>query len=196
METPPKLEFQGFEPSSHVRELIERNVQKFEKRSGRITRCSVTVRGPGAHHRLGEPFGVTIHIALPNNLEVSVGRISKGLDRRHAEIGFAINDAFRRALRQLGDKTRKLQGNIKQHSEATVGKIASLDPDRHCGFLDAEDSRRIYFHAHSVLGGHFRHLTVGDRVFFHEEVGEKGPQASTVRVLRTSSKQRKVGAPS
>ena len=191
---PLKLEILGFEPSAHVRELIESNVRKFEDRSGRITSCNVTIRAPGAHHRMGEPFAVTIHMALPNSREVSVGQTSKGLDRRHADISFAVNDAFRRATRQLRDKTRRLQGNIKQHSEVPIGKITSVEPQRECGFLETEDGRSIYFHAHSVLDGRFRHLAAGDRVSFHEEVGEKGPQASTVRVLRPSSKQRKKGA--
>ena len=196
METPLKLEIQGFEPSAHVRELIEFNIRKFEERSGRITSCNVIIRAPGAHHRLGEPFSVTIYMALPNSMEVSVGRTSKGLDRRHSDINFAINDAFRRAARQLQDKTRRLQGNVKRHSQGPIGKITSVEPERECGFLETDDGKKIYFHAHSVLGGHFRHLAAGDRVFFHEEVGDDGPQASTVRVLRPSAKQRKHGATS
>ena len=41
----------------------------------------------------------------------------------------------------------------------------------------------VYFHRNSVLDGAFRRLTVGARVTFVEEVGDKGPQASTVRLL-------------
>lgn len=42
---------------------------------------------------------------------------------------------------------------------------------------------RIYVHRASVLDDAFDELTVGTPVAFVEERGEKGPQASTVRVL-------------
>ena len=193
METPLKLEIQGFEASEHVRELISSSIAKFEKRFGGIVSCNIVIRAPGAHHREGEPIAVTIFMSLPNGREVSVGRKSEGLDRRHADISFAINDAFRRATRQLQDETRKLRGDVKQHVGTPTAQVASLEPERECGFLQAEDGRNIYFHAHSVLGGYFRQLKAGDRVSYHEEIGDKGPQASTVRLLRPTSKHRQTG---
>lgn len=187
METPARLEIQGFEPSAHVRGLIETNLKKIEERYGRTTSCRVAIQGPGAHHREGEPFAVSIRLSLPNGREVNVGRVSKGLDRRQADVNFAINDAFRRAVRQLRDQTRKLQGVVKQSETAPTGTIVRIEPEKSFGILLSEDRREIYFHANSVLGNHFRHLLPGDRVAYHEEMGEKGPQASTVRVLRPSA---------
>jgi ribosome-associated translation inhibitor RaiA len=110
-----RLEFQGFEPSTHVRELVESNIRKFEARSGRITRCDVVVRAPGAHHRMGEHYTVSIRLELPNGREVSVG--SSDTDGRHADIAFAITDSFHKAMRQLRDETRRLQGHVKQHGK-------------------------------------------------------------------------------
>jgi cold shock CspA family protein len=45
------------------------------------------------------------------------------------------------------------------------------------------DGREIYFHRNSVLDGGFARLAAGARVTFAEEAGEKGPQASTVKLL-------------
>jgi cold shock CspA family protein len=61
-----------------------------------------------------------------------------------------------------------------------VGKILQ---DQGYGFLTSDDGRGIYFHKNSVVNGAFSHLKVGTRVSFVEELGEKGPQASTVRTL-------------
>jgi cold shock CspA family protein len=47
------------------------------------------------------------------------------------------------------------------------------------GFSPREDAREVYFHKNSVLGG-FGRLKVGVRVRFTEEMGNEGPQASTV----------------
>lgn len=113
MKSPLQLEVHGFKPSAHVREAIEASIAKLEERYGRITSCRLAIRAPDAHHRMGEPFRVTVQLALPNGREVHVGRTGRGLDRRHADVNFAIGDAFRRAVRQLRENSRKLQGKVK-----------------------------------------------------------------------------------
>ena len=50
------------------------------------------------------------------------------------------------------------------------------------GFIQAGENK-IYFDRASVLGGAFDELSIGTPVALVEEHGEKGPQASTVRVL-------------
>jgi cold shock CspA family protein/ribosome-associated translation inhibitor RaiA len=182
METRLHLETHGINLSSHVQDMIGAHLRKLESRFGRITACRVAIRAPGAHHQMGEPYSVSIKVALPGNREVNVGRISHNRDPRQSNIAFAVNDAFRRANRQLRRQAQKLNGDVKQHV-GPEGRIASVDTRKSCGFLTTVDGREIYFHAHSVLGGKFDQLAVGDRVAYHEETGENGPQASTVRVL-------------
>ncbi|MCK4467404.1 MAG: cold shock domain-containing protein, partial [Desulfobacterales bacterium] len=50
------------------------------------------------------------------------------------------------------------------------------------GFLTTPDGREFYFHKNSVLDDKFKVLKVGMKVRFVEELGEKGAQASTVKV--------------
>ena len=45
------------------------------------------------------------------------------------------------------------------------------------------DGRDVYFHRNSVLNDEFDHLEVGAEVRFAEEMGDKGPQASTVATI-------------
>ena len=49
--------------------------------------------------------------------------------------------------------------------------------------LALPNGREVYFHSNSVLDGAFSRLAVGTHVIFAEEMGEKGPQASTVKLL-------------
>lgn len=109
METPLQLEIEGFVPSTHLRELIESQMTKLERHYGRMTACRVAIRAPDAHHKLGEPYFVTVRIALPNRRDVSVKPPPRARDRRQADIIFAVNDAFRRADRQLRDYVAKNQ---------------------------------------------------------------------------------------
>ncbi|MGO9847760.1 MAG: cold-shock protein [Methylocella sp.] len=51
------------------------------------------------------------------------------------------------------------------------------------GFIETSDGREVYFHRNSVLDNAFDRLTVGSEVRFVEEIGQKGPQASTVRLV-------------
>jgi len=110
METPLELETEGFAPSAHVRALIESNIAKLERHFGRITACRVAIRAPGEHHRMGEPYFVTVFLSLPERRHVSVKPPPKALDRRQADVTFAVNDAFRRANRQLRDEASRLKG--------------------------------------------------------------------------------------
>ena len=58
-----------------------------------------------------------------------------------------------------------------------------LDASGDFGFLEAADGHEVYFHRNSVLDGAFSLLAVGTHVAFAEEMGDKGPQASTVKLL-------------
>jgi len=181
MQTPVEIDFQGAELGHSVQEAIEQHVAKFEQRYGRITACRMVVKGPGEHHRTGL-YDVNIQLALPDGREVNVGR-TPGADERYSNLKFAINDAFKRARRQLQDQVRRMQGQIKHHDAELIGTVRRLDPSRDFGFIAAADGHDVYFHRNSVLDGAFGRLTVGSRVTYFEEAGEKGPQASTVKLL-------------
>ena len=109
METPLQLELQGVAVTGHIRTLIARNLSKIEKRFGRATACRIVVRAPGKHHKNGEPYAISVRIALPAGKEVIVDHMPSE-DERLADFDFALNDAFKRALRQLGDDAKILQG--------------------------------------------------------------------------------------
>ncbi|MDT3684987.1 MAG: HPF/RaiA family ribosome-associated protein [Pseudorhodoplanes sp.] len=180
MQTPVEIDFQGMEPDAVARAAIDDHIAELENRFGRITTCRVVLKNPGRHHRTGGLYEVSIRLALPNGKEVNVSRTPPA-DERHSDISFAINDAFKHARRQLQDQVRELQGQIKTHDAQPVGTITQLHDD--FGFLQTEDGREIYFHRNSVLEDKFPRLTPGTRVIFVEEMGEKGAQASTVKLL-------------
>jgi cold shock CspA family protein len=181
METPVEVDFQGMIATAALQASIERHVAKLEERYGRVTACRVVVKGPSEHHRTGR-YEVNIRLALPNGREVDISRTPPA-DERYTDLDFAINDSFKRARRRLQDQARKLQGQVKQHEGEPIGTVASLDTSGEFGFLESGDGREIYFHRNSVLNNGFNQLEIGTRVLFAEEVGDKGPQASTVKLL-------------
>ena len=182
MQTPVEIEFQGMEARPQIQAAISKHVDDLEQRFGRVTACRVVLKAPGGHHRTGGLYEVNIRLALPNGREVNVDRTAQA-DERHSDLDFAINDAFKRARRQLQDQVRELQGQVKHHEGPPIGTVVQLDPLGEFGLLESSDGQEIYFHRNSVLDDAFPHLAVGTRVTFAEELSEKGPQASTVKVL-------------
>jgi cold shock CspA family protein/ribosome-associated translation inhibitor RaiA len=182
METPVQIDFQGLQPSDGVREAIVDHIAGLENRYDRLTACRVVVKGPGAHHRTGGLYEVNIHLTLPNGREVVVGSTPK-VDERHSDLSFAINDAFHRARRRLQDHVRRMQGQTKLHADTPIGTVIQLEPVDGFGMLSTADGREIFFHQNSVLNSAFSKLKIGTRVAFAEEMGDEGPQASTVKLL-------------
>jgi len=181
METPVEIDFQGMKPVERLHQSITTHIADLEQRCGRITACRVVLKAPGGHHHIGL-YEVNIRLALPNGREVNVARTAQQ-DQRYTDVDFAINDTFKRARRRLQDHVRRMQGQVKAHEPQPMGTVSRLDPSGEFGFIETADGRDVYFHRNSVLDNAFSRLSVGAHVAFAEEAGDKGPQASTVRLL-------------
>src|SRR5450756_671454 len=167
MQTPIEIEYQGMQARPQIQAALVKHIADLEQRFGRVTACRVVLKAPGGHHRTGGLYEVNIRLALPDGREVNVDRTAKA-DERHSDLTFAINDAFKRARRQLQDNARELQGQVKRHEGSPIGTVVRLDPSGEFGFLETSDGGEIYFHRNSVLDGAFSRLAVGTRVTFAE----------------------------
>jgi hypothetical protein len=115
MQPVAQIEFQGVDPSEQVRAAIAAHVGALEMRYGRLTACRVVIKGPGERHRNGGHYAVHLKLVLPGG-ELDIAR-TPAADERHADLIFALNDAFKRARRQLQDKVQRQRGEIKTHSD-------------------------------------------------------------------------------
>lgn len=182
MQTPPEIVFQGIAATPAIEAAIARHVAQLEERWGRVTACRVVLKAPSLHHRTSGLYEVHIRLALPDGREVNVERTPTA-DERHADLSFAVDDAFKHARRRLQDQVRRAQGQVKRDEEPAIGTVVRIDPSGEFGFLETLDGQEVYFHRNSVLEDGFRHLRVGSRVSYAEEIGDKGAQASTVKLL-------------
>lgn len=175
-----KLELQiashNFELTEPLRDLIREKAEKLDSFYEHIMRCRVVVEVPHRHKHKGILYNINIYITVAGG-EVVVKR------EPNEDIYVAIRDAFDTARRKLEDYARKQRGDIKSHEDIPHARVSALFPDKGYGFLTTGDGREIYFHENSVLNSEFKQLKLGSVVHFAEEQGEKGPQASTVRVV-------------
>ena len=159
------------EADTYIRERAAHLDQFYDS----ILTCRVMVEAPVGHHRQGGPFDVRIDLDVPGSV-ISVTHQTS--DKLHV----AIRQAFEAAQRQLEDYARKQRGEVSPVVPPPRGKVARVFAEKGYGFLEADDGHEIYFHRNSVIGGSFERLKPGDEVRYAEELGEKGPQASTVAI--------------
>lgn len=182
MQTPLEIAFQNSEPSDAVRSEIEKQAKRLEKFSDRITSCHVTVVVPQTRHRCGDLFKISLRIAMPGHQDVIVTK-THGDAPGHEHVVVAVKDAFSAAQRQIEDCMREMRGQVKPHEAEDHGRVTKFIAGEDCGFIETADGREIYFHRDSVLDDAFDALRVGSEVRFVEEMGDKGAQASTVRII-------------
>ena len=63
------------------------------------------------------------------------------------------------------------------------GTIKKLVSDRGFGFISGDEQGEIFFHHSVVQGTSFEALAEGQSVEYQSESGQKGPKASSVKVV-------------
>jgi cold shock CspA family protein len=194
-------------PSEVIEAHIREKTQWLELFYDGIMGCRVLVEAPHQHHRRGKQYHVRIDLTVPGG-ELVIKRVPRLIVDRpahfqrapediesaesrelskyaaHDDIQLAIRDAFDVARRKLQDYARRQRRVVKVHESVPHARVSKLFPDESFGFLEAPDGREIYFHENSVLNRGFKRLKLGTEVHFVEELGEKGPQASTVAPVK------------
>lgn len=195
----PAITFRGLARSPAVQAEIHERLGRLEGFYPGIIGCRVLVELVQHHHQSGNHYHVRIDLTVPGeeivvaheaNLraaaqDVDAEKIARTDEpdpaRRHVRV--AIRNAFDIARRQLQDYARQQRGVVKTAVKRPRGRISRLFPVKEYGYIEAEDGHEVYFQKSSVLKGAFALLAVGTAVSFAEEAGERGPQASSVRLL-------------
>jgi cold shock CspA family protein/ribosome-associated translation inhibitor RaiA len=178
MEVPVNITCHNLDRSEWIEEDVRNHLAKLEEYYDRITACQVVVEAPHRHHRHGNLYRVRLVMSVSNR-ELVVDH-DRGDRPEHADLHVAIRDAFHALRRQLEDYVRELRGDVKSHEVRPRGRIMQIFPEEGYGFIETADSRSIYFHCNSVLNEAFGELESGSEVWFAEEAGDKGPQATSV----------------
>ncbi|MCF6158959.1 MAG: HPF/RaiA family ribosome-associated protein [wastewater metagenome] len=169
---PLQITARNIELTEAIETNIREHAEKLDKFYERLTSCRVVVEAIPKRSL----YNVHVDMTVPGK-ELVVKR------EPNTDLYLAIRDAFNAARRELEDFARVQRGDVKHHEEPPRARISTLFPDKGYGFLTTFDGREIYFHQNSVLNHDFKRLELGMEVRFAEEMGEKGPQASSVTVV-------------
>lgn len=199
MNWPLQISYRRVKPTEQIEEWIRSEAEKLDTFYNHVMACRVAVEVPHRHHRKGESYHVRIDVRVPGgevvvnrepslagdvrHLREKTARKQMELEAAQKNLHSAIKTAFRTVERRLQDYARCQRGDVKIHALPEEGVVTKVASEEGYGFLTASDGREIYFHCNSVLNQGFSRLREGTAVTFVEEQGEKGPQASTVRIL-------------
>jgi ribosomal subunit interface protein len=181
---PLQITFRDMPHSDAVETAVREKVAKLERYSNCITSCRVIVQEPTRRKQQGNLFCVTIDITLPG-AELAVGQGSHGDSHANENVYVAMRDAFDAMEKQLKAYMAHRRHENRVHiSPQPHARVSRIFPQDGYGFLTTADGREIYFHTNSVINGGWAEIDVGSEVRFAEELGENGPQATTVEYLK------------
>jgi cold shock CspA family protein len=182
MKLPLQVSFHNLDRSEAVENRIIKEAAKLDEFCDHIMSCRVVIDAPHQHHERGNVYQVRIDITVSGE-EIGVVHEPAEHDPHYKNINAAIRDAFGSAARKLEEYVRRQRKDVKHHDVAPHGRVSKLFPKGGYGFIETREGNELYFHANSLFESNFDDLAVGTEVTFTEEIGDKGPQASTVRIL-------------
>jgi cold shock CspA family protein len=180
MQVPLEITYRDVEKTEEIDRLVHEKAAKLDELFTNLISCRVAIERPQKAQRSGNPYRVRIDVTAPPGHELVVRR--EPLDNEmHASLSTVLIDAFKAMRRQLEELRDRQRGAVKVHEEPRA-LVVRLFREAGYGFLKTADGRDVYFHRNSVLGDDWERLDLGTEVRFAEEMGARGPQASTVHI--------------
>ena len=174
-----KIEARNIELRKGWQTKIEEEKEKIVRHYANfVLHLRVTIEAT-SHHKEGG-FEIKVIASVPNDTVVVT---RKGENVRPLLV--EAFDVLSLQLKEILRKKRKDQKIAEQEGgEDKYGIIRKISPLESYGFITAADQREIYFHENALKNIHIEDLMEGDDVMYGETIGDKGPQASWVRMAK------------
>ncbi len=174
-----KVETRNVELRKGWQEKIEEEKEKLIRNFAAYLLHLRVVIEATTHHKEGG-FEIKLVASIPNDTVV--------VTRKGGGVRPLLVEAFDVLSLQLKENLRKKRKNKKTPETLadgdSYGTIRKLSPHESYGFIVTFDERDVYFHENALKNVEMEELSEGDGVFYGETVGDKGPQASWVRLAK------------
>ena len=144
-----------------------------------VLHLRVSIEKTASHKEGG--YEIKVIASVPNDTVV--------VKKKGENVGPLLGEAFEvlsLQLKEIVRKKRQTKKGLEAGTEdgARQGVIRKVSPYESYGFIVSQDAREIYFHENSLKDVSLDSLNEGDVVMYGESRGDKGPQASWVRLGR------------
>ncbi len=187
MDIPLEISYKDVPRDDNIDTLVREKAARLDRFHEQLNSCRIAIELDHRSDReddSAKAYRVRINMTVPPKKELVVTEKSD-MVRDRVGLEAVIRKAFSVAERQLRDMKEIQSGEVKEHPHQQAhGIIKEIFPGEGYGFIQStDDGREIYFHRNSVIEDDFDELEVGNGVRFMVQTGEKGPQASTVKVI-------------
>ncbi|TFI51827.1 HPF/RaiA family ribosome-associated protein [Mastigocladus laminosus UU774] len=186
MKIPPEITYRNVEKTNAIDALVNEKIGKLEQVCNYLNSCHIVLEKVHDRPRSGSPYRVRIDMTVPPGHEL-VAESNPPDVNQYPPLEAVIRDAFQAATRQLRDLAEQQRESDKaktnDSAEQTTALVIKLFPEQGYGFIKTLDGEEVYFHRNSVLHDDFDRLGIGTGVHCVLELGEEGPQASTVKIV-------------
>ncbi|HSO06946.1 MAG TPA: HPF/RaiA family ribosome-associated protein [Pelomicrobium sp.] len=183
MQTPPEIIFHDVSRSAWIEDYIRKRVARLDRLSDDLISCHVIFERQQHSQHKGNTYRITVNVRLPRHKDLAVNK-DRVMNDMDTELRALIRGAFEAIERQLKEALAKRRREVKTPAdEEPRGLIETIHRDDGFGFIRGLDQREFYFHRNSVLHDDFDRLEVGTEVRFMPQMGEEGPQASSVQIV-------------
>jgi cold shock CspA family protein/ribosome-associated translation inhibitor RaiA len=186
MQIPLEISFHGVSRSDWSERYIREQADRLEQFCDNIISCRVSVEQPHRHHHNGNPYRVRVEVRIPPNKDLVATEepvtVNKDKESHLQPVIHAAFQAMERQLKKLVELRRNKTQRIGPEGQPQ-GLVVRLFPEGGYGFIRTAIGEECYFHQNSVLHDDFKRLAVGTEVRFVFEMGEMGPQASSVQII-------------
>ena len=185
MQVPPQISFNGLDHSPYNETYIRERIDRLEHMHDSIISCRVAVEMPHRPRHTGNFYRVRVELTLPRKRELVASK-EESMEPK-MELRTIIGRAFDAMEKQLRAATSEQFVRHSQmapeHDEHPHGMVVRVFEEDGYGFIKTLDGREFYVHRNAVLHDDFDDLRVGTEVRFTPELGDKGPQASSVQIV-------------
>ncbi len=174
-----KVETRNVELRKGWQERIEEEKEKLIRHfANYVLHLRVSIEGT-KHHKEGG-YELKVVASVPNDTIV-VSRKGENMGALLVEAFDVLSLQLKEILRKKRKDQKVMEGGLEVGSFGVVRKVS---PFESYGFIVTPDEREIYFHENALKDIPLDQLVEGDEVMYGETSGDKGPQASWVRVAR------------
>ena len=183
METTPEIIFHGVERAEWIEAYVLERLRHLDRFARGIIRCRFTLARESAHST-GNRYSALVEVRIPPQHDLAV-RKQKDIVDMPAQMPALVNLAFGAIERQVKKAAALRRHEEKSHHDdgQPHGVVEKLFGEGYGFIRSLDDDRQFYFHRNSVLHDGFERLSIGTEVRFNPELGEEGPQASSVQVV-------------
>lgn len=182
MQVPLQTTFNDVQRTEWVENYIRERAEQLDRMCNNMISCRVALERSQHSHRTGNPYRARVEVTLPPKKDLVADKEGTVKDP-HVQLRPVISKAFDAMEKQIRKQTALRNNDIKQREQSNA-LVVRVFEDEGYGFIKSpDDGEEYYFHRNSVLHNDFSRLTEGTEVRFEPEMGDEGPQASTVQVV-------------